>query len=94
LHPFLRFREELGNYSQTHEAAVTVLNMLGMRLNPRNRLDIFRLILKLDREYRERPGYDEARKLLERLALLRSRGLEPNHRNGVYTPRSVDDLLK
>jgi hypothetical protein len=94
LHPFLKIKTELGNYVQTHDAAITVLNMLGLRLSPRVRLDIFRLIIKLDREFKGRPEYEEARKLLDRLALMRQRGLEPRHKNGVYLPRNMDDLLK
>lgn len=72
---------------------MTVLNMLGLKLSPRTRLDIFRLTVKLDREYKDHAAYGEARKLLERLALMRTRGLEPAHKNGVYLPRSLDDLL-
>lgn len=89
----LKFTEQLGNYSQTHTAAVTILNMLGLKLSPRNRLDIFRLMIKLDREFRNRPEYQEARKLLDRLVRMRERGLEPKHKNGVYLPRSIEDLI-
>lgn len=89
----LKFTEQLGNYQQTHNAAVLVLNMLGLKLNPRNRLDIFRLMVKLDREYSHRPEYQEARKLLDRLVRMRERGLEPKHKNGVYLPRSIEDLI-
>jgi len=70
-----------------------LLNMLGLKLSPRTRLDIFRLTVKLDREFRDRPEYGEVRKLLSRLVLMRERGLEPKHKNGVYLPRSLDDLI-
>ena len=80
------------NYPETHKACVMVLNMLGMKINPKYRLDPFRLTIKLDKEYADRPETAEARRLLARLVLLRSRRLEPPHRNGTYLPRSLDEL--
>ena len=87
-------KDHLASYTDTHKAAVMVLNMLGLKVNPKYRLEIFRLIVKLDTDaqYQSRPETAQARKLLERLAMLRGRGLEPPFKNGQYLPRSLDDL--
>lgn len=83
----------LPNYSETHKAAVLVLNMLGLKLHTKFRLDPFRLTRKLDVEFSHRPEAEEARRLLALLVILRGRGLEPPHKNGQYLPRSMDDLV-
>lgn len=71
-------------YEQVQKAACTILGMLGMRFPLKTRLPIFRLTSKLDKDYPSRPEANEARKLLARLLILRTKGLEPRHANGQY----------
>jgi hypothetical protein len=61
-----------------------VLNMLGLRLSPKYRLSLFRLTVKLDKEFPDRPEAEEAKKLIARLLKMRQKGLEPRHKNGAY----------
>lgn len=85
-------KEQIGTYADTHKAAVMVLNMMGLKIDPKFRLPLFRLTVKLDEELKDRPETAEARRLLARLLKLRTQGKEPPHKSGVYLPRSMDEL--
>lgn len=72
------------SYVDVHNAVILCLHMLGIKLNPKGRIDAFRLLHKVKSEYAGRAATEECTNYLTRLIQLRTQGLEPPHKNGVY----------
>jgi len=60
------------------------LSLLGIQHEAINRLDLFKLRLKIEREFKDHPSQSDVLFLLDMQAEMRRNGLEPKHNGKRY----------